>query len=210
LFPGRLRFSTLDVDRGQHAGGGPHDRGIERPAALWGSRREGRSMSTPRIRRLEKEHAGLLALKRQSSFVTFTAEGTPPTAYRIRMTCDGLCLDGHEPRVIKEHRFDLILGREFPILAPEIMWRSPIFHPNFHPPHICLGDHWYAGWSLAEMCVAICEMIQYKRFNIYDPLDRNAAIWLKRLMEERPDVIPIDSRPIRDLDFEVLPGKPPV
>ena len=167
-------------------------------------------MSTPRTRRLEKEHADLLELRRQSSFVTFSAEGSPATVYRIRVSCGGLCLAGSEPRITKDHRFDLIIGQEFPFLAPEIKWQSPIFHPNFRPPYICLGNHWYAGWSLAEMCVAICEMIQYKRFNIYDPLDQIAAEWLKRLMEERPDVIPVDRRPVRDLDFEVKPGKPSI
>jgi ubiquitin-protein ligase len=165
-------------------------------------------MSAPLLRRLEKEYRDLQLLREQSSMFTFSATGAPPAQYRVDLSCGGLCIVGSDAHIINAHRFDVVIGEEFPFVAPQIKWLSPIFHPNIKPPYVCLGDHWYPGWSIAEMCVAICEMVQYKRFNIYDPLQPAAAHWLRQLMEASPDAIPVDPRPVRDLDFHILGGTP--
>ena len=36
---------------------------------------------------------------------------------------------------------------------------TPVFHPNIDPQKICIGNHWSAGQSLAQMVVHIGEMI---------------------------------------------------
>ena len=46
-------------------------------------------------------------------------------------------------------------------------------------------------------------MVQYKQFNIYDPLDREAALWLLAALDQAPETIPTDEREVRDLKFEI-------
>jgi len=101
------------------------------------------------------------------------------------------------------HQFILLLDDNFPFTPPSIHWQTPIFHPNFKPPSVCMGDHWYPGWSLSELCEVIIEMVQYKQFNIYDPLDKQAATWLENALEEQEISVPVDTREIRDLGFEM-------
>jgi hypothetical protein len=53
-------------------------------------------------------------------------------------------------------------------------------------------------------------MVQYKVFNIYDPLNVNAAHWLhERLRDSPPGTFPVDPRPVRDLDFAIKRLKTP-
>lgn len=54
---------------------------------------------------------------------------------------------------------------------------TPIFHPNFDPSIICMGDHWTAAEKLADLVVRIGEMIAYQAYNIKSPLDGEAAMW---------------------------------
>jgi ubiquitin-protein ligase len=162
-------------------------------------------MPSPRIRRLESEHAEMVDLAKASSMVEFSSHGTPPTRYQVVLTCTGIASAGNMLIPVMRHEFDLILSPEFPMLEPTIVWRTPVFHPNIRPPHVCTGDIWFAGSSLAELCVALCEMVQYKSFNVYHPLDRDAALWLLEYLKTDSPEIPLDPRPVRDLDFEITP-----
>ncbi|MET8700774.1 ubiquitin-conjugating enzyme E2 [Kitasatospora sp. NPDC058032] len=158
---------------------------------------------SPRDRRLQSEFEEMKSLAASSSMLSFTSTGVPPTQYSVTLTCRGLMRWNDRVGETDRHEFDITLGAGFPKFPPTVVWRTPIFHPNFKPPHICTGDIWYPGISVAEFCVEICNLIQYKSFNIYDPLDVEASLWLVvRLDEENPG-IPVDTRPLRDLDFEI-------
>jgi ubiquitin-protein ligase len=143
-------------------------------------------------------------LKNSSSLFTFKCEGELPTKYQVELMCGGLCRVESEVFKIGNHKFDIILEEKFPFGPPLIIWKTPIFHPNFKFPFVCMGDHWYPGWNLAEMCVTICEMVQYKSFNIYDPLNVEAVEWVKKELIENPATFPVDDRPVRDLDFSIV------
>ncbi|MCQ5375540.1 MAG: hypothetical protein NO474_02960 [Methanomassiliicoccales archaeon] len=47
-----------------------------------------------------------------------------------------------------EHRFSILIGRDYPFEKPLVIWRTPIFHPNIMMPedggHLCtkLLDEW--------------------------------------------------------------------
>lgn len=166
--------------------------------------REGAEMSmNPRDRRLDAEHTDMRKLARASSMVTFTAHGLPPTRYDVVLTCRGLLRSRDVLTETAHHEFTMTLGASFPLLPPEIVWKTPVFHPNIAPPRVCTGDIWYPGMSLAELCAQLCELVQYKSFNIYDPLDVNAALWLRASLESDEPVVPIDPTPVRDLDFDL-------
>lgn len=160
-------------------------------------------MTPPRIRRLQSEYAAMLELAQASSLITFTSQGAPPTKYEVSFTCYGLVhIRGMLARS-SHHKFTLILDDAFPVAPPAIVWRTPIFHPNMKPPDVCTGDIWYPAFTLAELCTSLCELVQYKSFNVYDPLDHEAAEWLiVHLQTDAPD-IPIDRRPVRDIEFDL-------
>lgn len=160
-------------------------------------------MATGRLRRLQNEYREMEQLRDKSSLLRFTTQGNPPTRYEVQLRCRGLTRHGSMVAFTEHHEFDIVLEREFPMMPPTIVWKTPIYHPNFRRTSVCLGDYWFAGSSIAELCVALCGMIQYKAFNIYDPLDSDAAIWLYNMLREEPDRFPIDPRPIRDLDFDL-------
>jgi ubiquitin-protein ligase len=63
---------------------------------------------------------------------------------------------------------------------------TPVFHPNIDPQKICIGDHWSAGQSLAQMVVHIGEMICYQRYNLKSPLNAKAAVWAEQNLVSLP------------------------
>ncbi len=127
----------------------------------------------------------------------------PPTSYEVTLTCAGLVKASDLIAKTFTHRFGLILDATFPMTPPTIIWKTPIFHPNFSPPHVCTGDIWYPALSLAQLCTSLCEHVQYKYFNIYDPLDMDAATWLHAFLQTDNPEIPIDRRPVIDPEFSL-------
>ncbi|WP_432995789.1 ubiquitin-conjugating enzyme E2 [Dactylosporangium sp. CA-233914] len=158
----------------------------------------------PRDRRLDGEYRDMQRLVEASSLISFTCQGVPPTSYRVTLRCGGLAHVGGQIGPISFHQFDLDLDEMFPLVPPTIVWRTPIFHPNIKASHACTGDIWFPGHSLAELCVGLCELVQYKQFNIYDPLDRDAALWLVAQLAIDDAAIPVDPTPVFDADFEVV------
>lgn len=157
----------------------------------------------PRARRLHGEHQDMRELTKCSSMITFTCDGVPPMTYRVALTCGGLARQGDRIVPVSHHEFDLELSDAFPLQPPKIVWRTPVFHPNFRAPVVCTGDIWFPGHSLAELCVELCELVQYKTFNIYDPLDPDAASWLAAQLAADKMLIPVDPTPIRDAEVTV-------
>lgn len=166
-------------------------------------------MTHPRIRRLQSEYRDMLELAQSSSLISFTSRGSPPTRYEVTLTCTGLICVNNEIFRAEDHRFELTLDDSFPMTAPDIVWRTAVFHPNIKPPQVCTGDIWYPAYSLAELCVSLCELVQYKSFNIYDPLDIEAAAWLHNLLQSDRPEIPVDHRPVRNVQFDIVIQSPP-
>jgi ubiquitin-protein ligase len=76
-----------------------------------------------------------------------------------------------------------------------LTWRTAIFHPNILSGNrnggVCLGG-WSPAETLADLCIRLAEMIQYKNYNTDDPLDLQAAAWAAQNRAH----FPIDGRPI--------------
>jgi ubiquitin-protein ligase len=157
----------------------------------------------PRDRRLQSEHEEMLELARSSSMVSFTSAGVPPTQYSVTLTCQGLWLFDGVVATTDTHEFEITLTENFPLVPPLIVWLTPVFHPNIKPPHVCSGDIWYPAMSLAAFVVELCELVQYKSFNMYDPLNEEASIWLSTVLRSDVPLVPIDPRPVIDIDFEI-------
>jgi hypothetical protein len=153
--------------------------------------------SSPRLRRLHADLAALMDLVKVSDFIRFVPAGNPPDRYRVAYTCRGLYLpDGAtEPVPLDEHVADFYLHLEYPRRAPQIVWRSAIFHPNILSVErggaVCIGS-WTPSESLADLVVRVGEMVQYRQYNPADDLDPEAAAWAKA----HRDRLPVDERPL--------------
>lgn len=158
---------------------------------------------TPELRRLRRELAMMRKLCDSTPAVRFAATGEAPVEYAVILRCSGLVLDQLGYRIVHEHRFVLQLDADFPIAPPHITWLTPIFHPNFRVPRVCIGDAWFAGATLAELCTTLMEMVRMKTFNLADPLDKSAAVWLDRMLASGELSVPIDIQRPEHVAIEI-------
>lgn len=120
-----------------------------------------------------------------------SVEGNPPDKYRIQYNVRGLAR-GYDGQIIyrDQHLVEIQLTSDYPRQSPRCRILTPIFHPNFDPTIICVGDHWTAAEKLADLVVRIGEMIAYQAYNVKSPLDGEAAMWA----ELNRHALPIDKR----------------
>ena len=166
----------------------------------------------PRHSRLTVEFTDLMNLADRSNFIKIDPIdrrlGWPPERYLVTYTCKGIAGidDQGAPMISEFHQLDLYLSHDFPIREPDLKWLTPIWHPNIEheePHHVCTNNvqNWYPGKRLADLVIAVGEMVQYKRYHALWqfpwPLDREAAKWVLTYAEPRGLVgpkKPIDSR----------------
>lgn len=152
---------------------------------------------SPRLRRLHADLIAMVELAKVSDFISFEPAGTPPDRYRVVYTCRGLYLptDATTPQPNDHHLADFYLHLDYPRRPPQIVWRTPIFHPNILSGErggaVCIGA-WTPSESLADLVVRVGEMVQYRQYSLNDVLDPQAAAWA----EAHPDVLPVDNRPL--------------
>ena len=114
------------------------------------------------------------------------AEGSPPDRYQLEYRIRGLRQTADELSVVKSHMVEVSLPVSYPRTPPQCRMLSPIFHPNIAPHAICIGDHWSAGQSLAQMVVHIAEMICFQQYNLKSPLNAKAAAWAEQHLASLP------------------------
>lgn len=139
--------------------------------------------------------------------VEFTAEGDPPEHYEICFSTPGVALDAeHRPAPRSLHRVGIYLHADYPRLPPQLVWKTPIFHPNILPPErhggVCIG-RWAASESVADLCERLMRMVRFETFNIDDPLNPEAAAWARDLgLREGEDPL-ADQRAVEPVDIVV-------
>jgi len=92
----------------------------------------------------------------------------------------------HEAMPMQLHQAEAFLPIDYPRRPPFCRMTTPVFHPNIDPQKICIGDHWSAGQSLAQMVVHIAAMICYQSYNLKSPLNAKAAAWAEQNMTSLP------------------------
>lgn len=154
-------------------------------------------ISGPRLRRLHADLAAMIELTRSSELIRMSGAGNPPDRYVVSYSCRGLYLPaaGAAPRVRQEHAAEFYLHRDYPRRPPQIVWRTPIFHPNIlsaaNGGAVCIGS-WTPSESLADLVVRVGQMVQYRQYNPDDVLDREAAAWALQHARQ----LPVDDRPL--------------
>jgi hypothetical protein len=154
-------------------------------------------------------------LSADSQILDFTAPGPlfggPPEVYDVRFSGLGLWKpDGSDEVLIREgHEVVVRLGASYPRMMPELIWRTPIFHPNISANGVvCLGGystHWVPSLQLDELCTMLWDMIRYANYDVDSPYNRAAAQWTK---EQTRYQLPIDHRPLRDVSRESTAHEP--
>ncbi|MBM3998386.1 MAG: ubiquitin-conjugating enzyme E2 [Planctomycetes bacterium] len=169
---------------------------------------------SPRTRRLRSDFQAMRQLALESTILEFSyrvvADNEPPEAYLLRFRGVGLARDERSGEVVErnDHEVSVELGASYPRLMPELVWKTPVFHPNISANGVvCLGGystHWVPSLRLVELCRMLWDMIRYANFDEESPYNREAAIWIRRWNRHR---LPLDDRPLRDL-FQGTPPSP--
>ncbi len=148
-----------------------------------------------REKRLIKDYEAMTNLHRVSRLVDVESAGLRNERYKVIYFCKSLIWveKNKGPSYSNRHELEIYLHKEYPRRPPALKWLTNIFHPNILPPQknggVCIG-WWTAAETLDTLCVRIGEMLQYKTLNLSDPLDEDAAAWIKKNM----DILPVDMR----------------
>ncbi|MFH1562145.1 MAG: ubiquitin-conjugating enzyme E2 [Nitrospirota bacterium] len=160
---------------------------------------------SPSYLRLEEDYKKMQELVRKSPFITFEISGEhPPNKYIISYTCKGIKLDDVSKQVVHSnfHKVEIYLPTTYPRIRPNLEWLTPIYHPNIGTNNqVCLGG-WSPSESLDRLCVRLGEMIQYKNFDEYDPINASAAAWALKNHSK----LPIDLRPLESNESQLSGG----
>lgn len=153
-----------------------------------------------RQQRLEAEWKLLQDVNRDSDFVyAEPAEllpGRMHEKYRITFRCRGIVSvdEARDPVFGTAHRALMTCPAIFPSVAPEIVWETPIWHPNIEhngEKRVCINKaEWVGGVSLADVCQQMFEMVQYRNYHADAgsppyPIDMQAAAWVREVGEPR-------------------------
>lgn len=155
---------------------------------------------SPRQRRLEADYRSIEKLDAESSIFSFTSSGNPAHRYCLKFEGPGISRspDG-KVHIVHQHEIIVELGAAYPRLVPNLLWRTPIFHPNVsNNGVICLGGygtHWVPSLTLDEMSTMLWDMLRFENFDIDSPYNRDAAIWARDQLIYK---FPLDNRDIRD------------
>lgn len=105
-------------------------------------------------------------------------KGDPPDQYTITYTMSGLQQDSDGEIVEStKHIVELSIPFGFPHFPPSCKPKSEIFHPDFDPAAICLGDVWEQDASLANIILYIGKMINGESFSSKNAFNDEAATW---------------------------------
>ncbi len=142
----------------------------------------------PRLRRLQADFDRVTAAFGEHPHIRIlSTEGNPPEKYVFEFLLQGLVADAEDSFAMgSTHRAEIFLPLDYPRRPPFCRMITPVFHPNMDPQKICIGDHWSAGQSLAQLIVRIGEMICYQSYNVKSPLNAKAAAWAEQNVDKLP------------------------
>ncbi len=105
-------------------------------------------------------------------------EGDSPDQYEIVYSLPGLCKDS-DGQIVEttEHSIELTIPFGFPHFPPSCKPKSNIFHPDFDPAAICLGEFWEQGRTIAELIIYIGKMINGEMYSTSNAFNEEAAAW---------------------------------
>jgi ubiquitin-protein ligase len=164
-----------------------HDHGIREGETLSVSP-ESRAGISPVVREdaLIRARNQLLAYAESHPDLEISANSQQaPTDYLLKFHAPGFAPPTgpeREPLEIDEHTVYVMLPADFPMVAPEVFWQTPIFHPNVHPKigKVCLGpleEHYRPGMDFGDLCQFIIDIGCYRSYVTEEGYNIDAQIW---------------------------------
>lgn len=114
-------------------------------------------------------------------------KGNPPEQYEATYTIQGIYKDDSgRIQHSTHHVVSITIPFGFPHFPPSCKPITPIFHPDFDPAAICLGDFWQHDRSLSELVLYIGKMIAGEIYSRENTFNENAALWYRENSEKLP------------------------
>ncbi|MGB3209861.1 MAG: hypothetical protein WBB19_04060 [Desulforhopalus sp.] len=114
-------------------------------------------------------------------------KGDPPDHYEITYSLTGMCKKGKGEVVEStDHTVELAIPFGFPHFPPSCKPKSDIFHPDFDPAAICLGDFWEQNQSLPDLIIHIGKMINGEIYSAANAFNEDAAGWYQENSDKFP------------------------
>ncbi len=105
-------------------------------------------------------------------------KGDPPEQYEITYNIAGFCKLGKgEPSLIQNLKVELTIPFGFPHFPPSCKPKSDIYHPDFDPAAICLGDFWQQDSQIPDLIIFIGKLINGESYSRSNAFNEDAAIW---------------------------------
>lgn len=112
-------------------------------------------------------------------------EGNPPDTYEITYRIEGLQKTPEgEVEKADHHVVSISIPFGFPHFPPSCKPKSPIFHPDFDPAAICIGDFWEKNRSIVDLISHIREMISGAVYSTANAFNEEAAQWYAEHVSE--------------------------
>jgi len=105
-------------------------------------------------------------------------KGDPPDQYEITYTITGMRKSANG-KIIEaiDHKVELAIPFGFPHFPPSCKPKSDVFHPDFDPAAICLGDFWEQDRTLSDVIIHIGQMINGEIYSTTNAFNEDAADW---------------------------------
>lgn len=127
-------------------------------------------------------------------------DGDPPEKYEITYTVSGIYKDDMGTIQEKDtHTITISIPFGFPHFPPSCKPKSPIFHPDFDPAAICIGDFWEKDRSISELITHISQMISGNIYSTSNAFNEEAAKWY----QENQTKLPFQQGPTDELDQDL-------
>ena len=119
-------------------------------------------------------------------------DGDPPEKYEVTYAVAGFCkTESGEIQQQDSHTITISIPFGFPHFPPSCKPKSAIFHPDFDPAAICIGDYWEKDRSISDLIIHIGQMISGTVYSTTNAFNEEAAQWY----QENQSRLPLDQLP---------------
>ena len=137
-------------------------------------------------RRLENEFTTLAS----NSHISNLEANSDKSEYHFKLKALGHQKSGGAVTPIGSHDVSIYLTREYPYAGGiEVIWDSPIFHPNIREKDgaVCiqLVNKWSEGQTLSNVVDALVQMLENP--NPYSPLNSEAAKYFSKFVPQKKE-----------------------
>ncbi len=153
------------------------------------------------------------AFEHNDSITVSAFEGNPPDKYSVTYRIPSIYKDS-KGDICESDKHEIIINIPigFPHFPPSCKPKTPIYHPDFDPSAICIGNYWKQSKSLVDLIHYIGKMISGEIYSTDNAFNSDAVNWYienqHRLPFTKPDqtsteTLQIDSDDLSAPDIEL-------